>query len=172
MYNPNKTISANAKGIIVCFRDCNKHKYMPYQSKYVKSIQTMGTSKTYELEKPVFNRVQQQLYGEVIYGLSVFSQEQIQKLPVGRKARILIINKRAQHFLNRLKQEIIDDQVSQFFSKLFPKSSIAMQMSQTKGYDRGYKSKLTFKELGLTQEMIAKKLIEAGFLPSNFFQLA
>lgn len=145
---------------------------MPYQSKYVKDIQTAGVSRAYELDKPVFNRVQQQLYGEVIYGLSVFSQEQIQKLPAGRKARIFLINKRVQHFLNRWKQEIVDEQFNKFIIELFPKSSIAKQMSQIKGYDRGYKSKLTFKELGLTQEMIAKKLIEAGFLPSNFFQLA
>lgn len=171
MYNPNKTVSANSKGIIICFRDCNKHKYMPYQSKCVQQIQIAGIARP-ELDKPVFNRIQQQLYGETVYGLNVFSQEQLKSLPKHKKAKILFTHKRVQHFINRWKQELVDDQISNLITALFPKSDIAKKMSITKGYDRGFKSKLTFKELGLTQEMIANKLVEAGFLPSNFFQLA
>jgi len=37
--NPHKAVSANSKGIIISFRDVNKHKFIPYESKMVKSIQ-------------------------------------------------------------------------------------------------------------------------------------
>jgi hypothetical protein len=45
-------------------------------------------------------------------------------------------------------------------------------MCAVKSYDRAYTDRHTFKELNLSPDKIANKLIEAGFLPQNFFQLA
>jgi len=49
---------------------------------------------------------------------------------------------------------------------------MAKDMCSVKGYNRAHINRQSFKELGLSQEMIASKLIEVGFLPNNFFQLA
>ena len=54
--NPHKAISANSKGIIISFRDVNKHKFIPYESKMVNSIQIKGTAKYQKLDRPVFNK--------------------------------------------------------------------------------------------------------------------
>jgi hypothetical protein len=171
MYNPNKTVTANSKGIIISFRDCNKHKYIPYQSKAVQEIQ-LGKAKYQQLDRPVFNKTQQKLYAETVYGLTVLSAEQIKELSPKRKHEIISVYKRVQHFLNKLKQEVINEQVNALLSALFHKSLFIKQMCEVKSYDRGYKDRHTFKELGLTQEKIAEKLVNAGLLPSNFFELA
>lgn len=172
MNNPNKTISANSKGIIISFRDVNKHKYIPYQSKTVESIQQYGKVKYQQLEQPVFNRTQQKLYSEVLYGLDSLKPAELQELTHKRKFEIMHACKRVKHYLNKLKQEIVDKEVNDILSVLFPHSAIAKHMCSVTGYNRNYISKLSFKELGLTQQKIAEKLVEAGFLPANFFQLA
>lgn len=172
MYNPNKTVTASSKGIIISFRDCNKHKYLPYQSKTVENIQQNGTAKYQELEIPVFNSVQQKLFAERLYGLSIYKPEELVTFSKKKKSNILIIYKRVQHFLNKWKQEIVNNQMDNLLIKLFPKSHVIKHMCSVKGYDRGFRSKHTFKELGITDDKIAIKLIEGGFLPANFFQLA
>lgn len=171
MYNPNKTVTASSKGIIISFRDCNKHKYLPYQSNIVENIQQNGKVRYQELELPVFNSRQKQLFQEKLYGLNIYKPEEVLKFSKKRRTKILIIYKRVQHFLNRWKQEIVNEQVDKFLNALFPKSPIVKQMCSVKGYDRGFRSKQTFKELGITENKVAIKLIEGGFLPTNFFQL-
>jgi len=171
MYNPNKTVSANPKGIIVSFRDCNKHKYMPYQSKTVDDIQQFGKARYQKLDVSPFNKIQQQLYSETVYGLTIYSPEEIAQIPAKRKSQIISTHKRVQHFLNKWKQEIIDEQVNDLLTTLFHKSSFVKKFCSVKAYDRGYKDRHTFKELGLSQDKIARKLVDTGYLPANFYEL-
>jgi hypothetical protein len=171
-YNPNKTISANSKGIVIFLGDSSKSRYVPYKSKELADIQLFGKAQYQDFDKPVFNRTQQKLYGEVLYGVKAYNESEIMALPRKEVLRITSVHKRVHFFLNRWKQEIMDDRVSTLLSKLFPKSSTATAMSSIKGYNRAYTAKYTFKELGLTQENVARKLVEMGFLPENFFQLA
>lgn len=173
MHNPHKTISANANGIIITFRDKNKHQYVPYEgSKYVKVVQTEEDNKYQQaLESPVFNKIQQKLYAQVLYGLEVYKPDELEKLSPKERNQITATYKRVQFFLNKWKQEIVDEQCNRILSMLFPKSQIIKKICSVNGYNRAYKDRHTFRELGLTQESIAKKLVEAGFLPENFFQL-
>jgi len=169
--NPNKTITANSKGILISFRDECKPRYVAYRSSAVERIQLYGKVRYQVLDKPEFNRIQQKLYTEAIYGLNIYEKEQLTKLSPKETSRIFSLNKRVQHFLNRWKQEIIELEVNNFLSSLFPNSKVVKHMCATNGYNRAYTDRHTFKELGLSQEKIAAKLVEAGFLPKNFFQL-
>jgi hypothetical protein len=171
-YNPNKTITANSKGIVISLGDKSKTRYIPYKSKEVVDIQFFGKVKYQEFDKPAFNRIQQRLYGEALYGVKAYNDVEIMALSHKEVVRITSVHRRVHFFLNRWKQEIMDSRVNTLFSKLFPKSSTATAMSSIKGYNRAYTAKYTFKELGLTQENVARKLVEMGFLPENFFQLA
>lgn len=134
-------------------------------------IQQYGKVKYQPVEKPIFNKEQQRLYAEVIYGLTIFKPEEISKLSPKRKYEIVTTFKKSQKILNEWKQEIINVKINGFLSKMFPKSKIVNQIISINGYDETSKCKHSFKELGLTQEMIAKKLVECGVLPNNFFQL-
>jgi len=171
-YNPNKIITANSKGILISYGDNTKPRYVAYKSKVVADIQHFGKVKYQQLEKPIFNRTQKKLYSEVLYGIKAYEPIELMALSQKDVLRINSLHRRAQFFLNRWKQEIQDNAVNIFFSALFPKSSIAKAMCSTKGYNRAYTDRHSFKQLGLTQEAVASKLVEVGFLPKNFFQLA
>jgi hypothetical protein len=170
-YNPNKTITANSKGIIISFRDDNKPKYIPYKNKEVDNLQHLGRSLYQTFDLPAFNKIQQKLYAEALYGINAYDQSEIMTLTHKDILRITALHRRVQFFLNRWKQEIMDCKVDALLSKLFPHSKVVKDMSTVKGYNRAFTARYSFKELGLTQEAVANKLVEMGFLPQNFFQL-
>lgn len=162
---------ANSKGITICFRDSNKHWHVSYQSKAVQQIQLHGKAKYQQLEKPVFNKIQQRLYAETVYGLTAYTPEQLAVMPAKKKLEIIKTYKRVQLLFNKIKQEVIDEQVNKLLLGIFHKSTLIKKMCEIKGYDRSRKDKHTFKELGITQEKLAQILVHEGFLPANFFQL-
>jgi hypothetical protein len=171
-YHPNKTISANSKGIVISYGDESKPRYIAYKSKEVADIQHFGKAKYQQFDKPVLNRTQQKLYAELLYGVKAYEQTEVMALTQKDVLRITSVHRRVQLFLNRWKQEIMDSRVNNLLSKLFPNSPVAKTICSIKGYNRAYTAKYTFKDLGLTQEAVASKLVEMGFLPKNFFELA
>lgn len=171
-YNPNKTITANSKGIVISFRDENKPKFIPYKIKEVDDVQHLGRGIYQTFEIPAFNKIQQRLYAEALYGINAYDQSEIMTLTHKDILRITALHRRVQFFLNRWKQEIMDCKVDMILSKLFPRSKVVKDLTTIKGYNRAYTARYSFKELGLTQEAVAAKLVEMGFLPENFFQLA
>jgi hypothetical protein len=135
--NPHKTVCAGTKGIIISFRDANKHRFLAYENVQVEEIQTKGHVKYQSLE-----------------------------------LRVLAKYAKAQRILNRWKQEIVYEKVDRFFMDLFPKSSITKALVETNGYDREIRESHTFKELGLSPQDVASKLVETNLLPKDFFELA
>jgi len=171
MYNPHKAVSATEKGINVYFLDNKKHMHVVYESNPFSKIQIEGTVKYQEFEKQVFNPVQKKMYNQLVYGFSVFTEEEVEKLHPKIKKSIRIRYTKAQRVINKLKQKIVNASVNEFFTKLFPKSSTAKRIACTNGYQPNYLCKFTFKELGMTNVMIAEYLIRHSLLPKNFFQL-
>ena len=142
------------------------------QIEVVSKIQKFGHVRYQQIEKPPFNKIQQRIYAEAIYGLTFFSQEELAMLPGKKRYDIIQRFKRTQSTLNQWKQEIADEQITRLFKTLFPKSPVTKLFMSIKGSDDALKCRLTFKELGINQQMIAQKLIETGILPADFYQLA
>lgn len=166
----NKVISANSKGIVISY-GAGKSTYVPYKVKSVEQIQLHGSVKYQEIEKITLNKTQQKLYSQLLYGIKVYSKEEIASMHHKEITKIIMMHKKTQIYLNKLKQEVLDTRLNNFLTKLFPKSPIVKDMCAVKSYDRNHLDKHTFKELGLTPEFIASKLVETGLLPKNFFQL-
>ena len=166
-----KAVSAKSRGIIVSFLDVNKHKFVRY-SEYVEHVQITGTPKHPRVQEPVFNKIQQQLYSEAVYGLNVYSYTQIQEMPEQRKKEIIKRYTITQRILNKWKQGIVQKAVDDFFVALFPKSPILKEFAKIDSYDPKYLDRHTFRELGISQKDVADKLIEKRMLPNNFYQLA
>lgn len=145
---------------------------MPYENVQVEEIQSKGTVKYQVLEQPPFNEIQQKLYAEAVYGLSYYSEKDVREMSKSKKLRLLAKYAKAQRVLNRWKQEIVYDRVDSFLLALFPNSAITKVLVDTKGYDRSSKDPHSFKELGLSPQDVASKLIEEKLLPQNFFQLS
>ena len=170
MLNPNKTASANSRGIIISFRDANKHSFISYGPEPVSKFQS-SLPRYQEIEKPVFNKIQQKIYGEVVYGLHFYTEQQLSKMPQEKKTAIMQTYNKVQNILNCWKQEITNKRIDNLFMKLFPHSPITKVFVNTKGSDSSLRTNQTFKDLGLSQEKVARKLVESRVLPENFFNL-
>ena len=164
-----KTLKIRSRGAVLIYGD-SQRTFNHQSYSLVKHVQLYGHTRYQSFEKPLFNNVQQRLYSEAVYGLSLYNQEQLQHLPKSKKHEILVMFKKAQEILNVYKQQIVNQQVNSLFQKFFPKSSIATTIISV-DVDPSLKCKLPFKELGITQQMIANKLVEMGVLPINFYEL-
>ena len=173
-FNQNKTVSCNSNGIVISYGDANKHQFMSYEKKnaHVSKIQTQGTVKYQRLEENVkFNPKQKDLYSKVVYGFKAYTQEEIAKMSEKNKIDVTVTYTKAQRILRKWKQDMVFSAVDQLLMFFFPKSPITKQMVDTKGYIDDTEDELSFKDLGVTQDKIASKLIEYGLLPKNFYNL-
>lgn len=164
--NPNKTVCATDKGIVISYHESNKHQFLAYQER----SQVKDYTETYQ-SRPVFNTVQQQIYAQTLYGLRHFNKHELKTMPEIKKHNILKHHQRVQQFLNRWKQEIISKTINEFLTTFFPKSNLVKTMVSIPDYDQSVLCNTSFKELGLDQVKIAKKLVEVKLLPNNFFSL-
>jgi len=128
-------------------------------------------SKYQTISRPALNKMQQKLYAETVYGLTAFTNEELQMMPKTRKKGILARFLKAQDILNQWKQEIVYSKVDNILLSLFPRSRAVQKFVSTKGADKDIKDRHTFKELGINQVQIAQKLVEEGVLPKDFFSL-
>jgi hypothetical protein len=172
MTNPNKTISANSKGIIVSFGDVNRHKFIKYELETVQQIQLYGTVKYQKIVQTEFNPTQEKLFAEAMYGLNFYTAEELKKMPADKKRYVIVLYTRVQKMLNIWKQEIIGKQVDHFFATLFPNSPFTKFLLENEFYDKNLECPLSLRDLGVTSEkLIAEKLVESRLLPYNFFKL-
>lgn len=170
--NPNKTISANSKGITINFGDVNKHKFVYYSNnEHVRKIQQNGTVKYQLLEATEFNKIQQHLYNQAVYGLKSFPNEVIMEMKAEKIRSIQATHIRAKDVINNFKQEVAAENIDSFLIKLFPKSPIVKQMIGTKGTDPFIKVTTSLRDLKITPLMLAKRLVNHHVLPENFFNL-
>ena len=172
--NPNKTVSASAKGVLISYTDVQKHQWIYYENNNpnAKHIQLKGVSKYQQLEFKNFNKIQQHLYHQTVHGLSVFTEQELAEMSQSKKRRITDAFNKAQIVLNHWKQEIINDSVDSFLKSFFPKSDVIKNFTEVKGTDNKIKNKLSFRDLNITKVMVATKLVETKILPSNFFELS
>ena len=165
--NQNKTVSANSKGIVICFRDVNKHRFIPYESQYVKQIQLYGTSKYQHIEAVVFNSTQRRIYDEALYGFAIYSTEEVRCFTPTKKHFIQKNYHRVQRFLARWKEDIMNQRIDNFLLKLFHRSDVIKEFVKVTSSEYQFSNP----GLQLSDDVIARKLVEFKLLPSNFFNL-
>ena len=131
------------------------------------------SKKQIEYEKDPFNAYQNFLYKRALFGLSVYGEEELNKMHWDKKNRIQKVHKRAQDVLNSWKQELVNDWTSTILSKIFWHSKLVKDYKEkfASNTDPSYISTVEFKELGVTKTQIIDKLIKEKILPSNFYQL-
>jgi len=124
-------------------------------------------------ERDTFNSYQNFLYKRALFGLAVYTQEELGKMHSDKRKRIEKVHKRAQHVLNLWKQELANQWATALLSKLFWHSKLVEDVEEKFGHegDPDYISKLDFKSLGVNKEQIVTKLIKEKILPNDFYQL-
>lgn len=173
MTNPHKTISAGQNGIVISFRDVNKHLYVPYPlMPEIQTLQLQGR-KTFQVTETPFNAVQLRLYNEMTAGFNAYSAEEIAQMTDKQKHNVAKRYNRVRLSISILKQEVIYKEVDDILATLFPKSRLVQHMVCCKETDRRYKDdEFTLEELGITPVQVAHRLVKDKLLPENFFQLS
>lgn len=124
-------------------------------------------------EKDEFNAQQNFLYKRVLFGLDVYSPEELAKMHWDKKKRIQKVHDRAQNVLNLWKQQLTNQWTADFLRTIFWNSRFAKEYAEkfVNDIDPTYISTLEFKSLGVTKKEVVNKLIEEKVLPYNFYQL-
>lgn len=118
------------------------------------------------------NDYQKFLYDRALFGLAVYSQEEIKQMHWDKRKRIIKVHKRAQEILNLWKQDIIVKLSNHLFTTFFPKTEITKSLVEDSSpTDSGYNNKMSFKSLRITKDQIINKLMDEGVLPMNFMEL-
>lgn len=182
--NPDKTISATSRGIIIHYEETNKNQYLPYTNA-VTDIQIHGHSyKGISYQEPdirkeryakEFNNLQENLYRKTLYGIAKYSEKEVQAL---KPFEIALIKKKQQTVwieLNKWKNEIMYNSAMNWFTKHTRQDSPLMKFLGIGQIDRSTllrPNRKSFMELGIDKVAIAEKLVSLGFLPGNFFELS
>ena len=120
-------------------------------------------------ERDPYSQQQNFLYKRALFGLSVYTQEEIETMHWQKRKRIQKVHKRTQRELNLWKQELINDWTNKLFNTLFPDQNITRYLIGEGSFvDSEFKSTVSFPDLGIQKEDIITKLISAGTLPANF----
>lgn len=119
-----------------------------------------------------FNDYQNFLYNRALFGLAVYSPEEVKEMHWDKRKRIIKVHKRAQTVLNLWKQSIVVELSNIFFQTLFPRMEITQQLVDDKApTDPEFINKMSFKSLRITRTQVISKLIQEGVLPINFNEL-
>ena len=126
-----------------------------------------------QYEKDPFNSYQNFLYKRALFGLAVYTQDELDKMHTDKKKRVEKVHTRAQSLLNLWKQEIAGKCVLDILNKMFWHSDLVKDFTEKFGNDTdpSYISKMDFKSLGVSKVDIVNKLIQEKILPNNFYQL-
>lgn len=136
--------------------------------------QKKGKSDRKRFEKDPYTEDQNFLYNRALYGLSVYTEEEIKTMNPQKRNRIKAVHKRAQICINRWKQEIIIALSDSFFKNRFPDSPITKELlecPECRAIDDSFRCRLTFKSLKITKAMVIERLIRDGILPKDFNHL-
>ena len=131
-----------------------------------KSYFKKSTDTVYEVDP--FNRTQNLIYKRTMFGLKLYSKEELKAMHPSKIKKIKKVHKKAQHVLNVWKQEKVIETTNAIFS-IFNKSTLCEEIIQAYSEpDPKFVSRISFKELGITKDDIVDKLLQEKVLPYNF----
>lgn len=170
-YNPNKTVSAGVHSMIVSYTDSCKHHSMYYEgsSKEMKDLQIRGKNSYQHIGTSVDELKKQKEYRMALYGLNACTPEEINQMSFIQKKEIISRQQKVQTILDRYKQEQAHLKLGSFLTSVFYKSIFAKALATYADFiDEEEKNTMSFKELGITKDMIIARLAEHNLLPKNF----
>lgn len=130
-------------------------------------------TKPSRFEKDPYNSYQNFLYNRALFGLSIYSQDEISKMSIEKKKRINKSYKKCQVVVNLLKQEVTNQLANEFFVRIFPGMEITNSLVNYFGIEGHpeHVNNMSFKMLKINKPLVIARLIERKVLPKNFNQL-
>lgn len=125
----------------------------------------------YSQKEASLSEYQNFLYKRAMYGLKMYSEEEIKKMHWQKRNRIKKVQSRTQIMLNTWKQRKMVDISNEIFA-LFHKSSLAQELIELYSEpDSSYICNMSFKDLGITKFDVIERMVGEGLLPYNFRKL-
>ena len=125
------------------------------------SLQLEKPVKRYsEYEKDVFNSYQNFLYKRALFGISIYSPDEVKIMHWDKRRRIENVNRHAQKVLNVWKQQIINTITNELLLRYFPtKSGLVKEIVTICGdyTDPTFINVIDFKSLGVTKQDVVDK---------------
>ena len=124
----------------------------------------------YEQDK--FNKTQNFLYKRALFGLNLYSREELKGMHWEKKRRIKRVQKRAQGLINIWKQQEANTITNMFLITCFPKSPIVKALVSEPFKDLvdvDFRNNLELRDLGITKDIIVERFIAEGVLPKEFY---
>jgi len=118
-----------------------------------------------------FNSYQRLLYERAMFGLGVYSAQEIKDMDRKKRKRIIKVHKRTKRIINVWKQEIIISLSDYIFEKYVPRMSENIKKLVACEPDPEVHCDMDLSKLGIKKKEIVKKLIEEKVLPQNFYEL-
>jgi hypothetical protein len=145
-----------------------------YTGKY-SDFQTFGNSfkgKRYsEYERDPYNKTQNFLYKRAMFGIKMYTQEELKTMHPDKKKRIKKVHARAQKELNTWKQEkfiAFTNTILRTFTNSRLCSDLINDYSTP---DPKFISRMSFKDLNIEKKDIVERLVDKKVLPYNFKEL-
>jgi len=131
------------------------------------------SSKRYgKVEYESLSEYQSFLYNRALFGISVYSTEELKNMRWDKRKRIMKVHKRAQIVLNIWKQQIVNHLSTHLFTSIFPSTPLTESIiNTTDDIDPDYVNRMSFKALRITKTQIVSKLVAEGILPPDFYEL-
>lgn len=153
-------------------KDLSTRKERTHYSGKFSNFQEFGSSykgKRYsQYEKDPYNEYQNFLYKRALFGLKMYTAEELKDMHWQKKKRIKKVHKRTQYELNLWKQEKTIA-ITNMVIGLFNNSSLAEEIQTEHSQpDPKFISTLSFKDLGIEKKEIINRLIHKGILSADF----
>ena len=127
-----------------------------------------------KIEVDHLNDYQNFLYKRALFGLAIYTPEELKFISPAKKARINKVHKRAQVILNIFKQQVTNVISTKFFIFAFPKAETVVKdlfIDGINDFDPEFENKLSLKDLGISKAQVIEKFIINGVLPPSFYSM-
>ncbi len=122
-------------------------------------------------EKPKHNAKQQLMYRQCLFGLSLYSKEDIRSMASRKRKKIRDRHMRTQIALNELKQRRVHDISNVLLGTLFPNSRLVSDLITEPFEADKTMNRMSMKDLKISKDNIIEHLLKKGILPQQFLNL-
>ena len=147
-------------------RHANNIVYDGIMSEY----QLYGKSEYQNRRTIELNKYQKLLYERAMFGLGVYTEEEIYSMSKEKRKRISQVHKRTKRVINLWKQELLIKLSDSLFEKYFPRMPFTSSLKNFKS-DPLWHCSMKLEDFGVKKEQVIVKLVKEGILPHDFFEL-
>lgn len=125
-----------------------------------------------QYEQDKFSPYQNFLYKQALFGLTVYTEDQLKKMAHEETLAVKKLHEKAQMVINLWKQQIVNKLSNKLFRDFFPDSELSIQFRRKFTFtDPSIRNTISLKSLRIGKEEVVEKLIREKVLPQNFYEL-